>query len=151
LGIFWIATTWLATGLYLAPVIGHEPRWQRAGVNTLFGCLLVIVVGSLAGQWASVQQRLGGDLWYWFGHQGYEYVDLGRFWQIFLFAGLFIWLALMLRALLPALRRKDEARPLLALFVVSSAAIALFYGAGLMYGQKSHLASVEYWRWWVVH
>ncbi|MFO0761494.1 MAG: nitric-oxide reductase large subunit [Byssovorax sp.] len=152
LGIFWIATTWLATGLYLAPAIGGaEPRYQRAGVNFLFSCLLVIVVGSLAGQWLSVQQRLGGDLWYWFGHQGYEYVDLGRFYQIFLFVGLFVWLGLMLRALLPALRRKDESRPLLVLFVIASAAIAMFYGAGLMYGQKSHLGSVEYWRWWVVH
>jgi nitric oxide reductase subunit B len=152
LAIFWIATTWLATGLYLAPAIGGaEPRFQRAGVNFLFSCLLVIVVGSLAGQWLSVQQRLGGDLWYWFGHQGYEYVDLGRFWQIFLFVGLFVWLGLMVRALMPALRREDEARPLLVLFVIASAAIALFYGAGLMYGQRSHLASVEYWRWWVVH
>jgi nitric oxide reductase subunit B len=152
IGIFWIATAWLATGLYLAPAIGGvEPRWQRAGVDFLFVCLLVIVVGSLAGQWLSVQQRLGGDLWYWFGHQGYEYVDLGRFWQIFLFVGLFVWLGLMARALWPALRRKDEARPLLVLFVISSAAIAAFYGAGLMYGQKSHLGAVEYWRWWVVH
>jgi nitric oxide reductase subunit B len=152
LGIFWIATTWLATGLYLAPAIGgHEPRFQRAGVNFLFVCLVAIVVGALSGQWLSVQQRLGGDLWYWFGHQGYEYVDLGRFWQIFLFVGLFVWLGLMARALVPALQRKDEARPLLALFVISSAAIAMFYGAGLMYGMKSHLANVEYWRWWVVH
>src|SRR5262249_25492964 len=83
--------------------------------------------------------------------QGYEYVDLGRFWQIFLFVGLFVWLGLMVRALLPALRRRDEARPLLALFVVACVAIALFYGAGLMYGQKSHLASGEYSGWWVVH
>jgi nitric oxide reductase subunit B len=152
LGIFWIATAWLGTGLFLAPAIGgREPRFQRLGVNVLFVCLLVIVVGALAGQWLSVQHRLGGNLWYWFGHQGWEYVDLGRFWQIFLFAGLFIWLGLMIRALLPALRRRDENRPLLVLFTLSSAAIALFYGAGLMYGQKSHLASVEYWRWWVIH
>jgi nitric oxide reductase subunit B len=151
LGIFWIATAWLATGLFLAPSIGSEPRFQKLGVNVLFGALVLIVVGSLAGQWLSVQQRLGGQLWYWFGHQGYEYVDLGRFWQIFLFAGLFIWLALMAPALWPALRRRDEQRPLLVLFVLSSAAIALFYGAGLMYGRQSHLASVEYWRWWVVH
>jgi nitric oxide reductase subunit B len=152
IGIFWIATAWLATGLYLAPAIGGaEPRYQRLGVNVLFGALLVIVVGSLAGQWLSIQQRLGGDTWYWFGHQGYEYVDIGRFWQIFLFAGLFIWLGLMLRGFWPALRRKDESRPLLVLFVISSLAIASFYGAGLMYGQKSHLATVEYWRWWVVH
>jgi nitric oxide reductase subunit B len=152
LGIFWIATAWLATGLFLAPAIGgREPRFQRLGVNVLFVCLLVIVVGALAGQWLSVQHRLGGTLWYWFGHQGYEYVDLGRFWQIFLFAGLFIWLGLMLRALWPALRRRDESRPLLVLFTLSSSAIALFYGAGLMYGKGSHLASVEYWRWWVIH
>lgn len=116
LAIFWIATAWLATGLYLTPSIGGaEPRFQRLGVNVLFVCLLIIVVGSLAGEWLSVQQRLGGDLWYWFGHQGYAYVDLGRFWQIFLFAGLFIWLGLMLRAFWPALMRKDEARPLLVL------------------------------------
>jgi len=152
LGIFWIATAWLATGLYVSPAVsGHEPRWQKAGVNLLFVCLLVIVLGSMAGQWASVQQRLGGDLWFWFGHQGWEYVDLGRFWQIFLFIGLILWLALMTRALLPALREPSQSRPLLCLFLISSIAIAAFYAAGLMYGQRSHLSLVEYWRWWVVH
>ncbi|GAO04078.1 nitric-oxide reductase large subunit [Anaeromyxobacter sp. PSR-1] len=152
LGIFWIATTWLATGLYVGPAVsGHEPPAQRLGVNLLFLALLVIVVGSLAGQWLSVMQRLGGESWYWFGHQGYEYVDLGRFWQIFLFVGLFLWLGLMLRALWPALRRPSATRPLLLLFVLASLAIALFYGAGLMYGRTTNLAVVEYWRWWVVH
>src|SRR5262249_37653734 len=151
-GIFWIATAGLATGLSMARAVsGIEPRWQKFGVNFLFVCLLVIVVGSLAGEWLSVQQRLGGDVWYWFGHQGYEYVDLGRFWQIFLFVGLFVWLFLMARGLWPALRRPSESRPLLGLFLVASIAIALFYGAGLMYGQRSHLVMVEYWRWWVVH
>ena len=153
LGIFWIATAWLATGLFVAPMVsGHEPKWQRAGVNFLWCCLLVIVVGSMAGQWLSAMQKLDGDVWFWLGHQGYEYVDIGRFWQIFLFVGLFVWLALMVAALRPAFRRRDdETRPLLLLFTLSCVAIALFYGAGLMYGKGSHLASVEYWRWWVVH
>lgn len=151
-GIFWIATSWLATGLFIAPAVsGHEPRFQRAGVNVLFAALLVIVVGSMAGQWFGVMQKLGFKTNFWFGHQGYEYVDLGRFWQLFLFAGLFIWLFLMARALWPALARKSEDRHLLALFLISSAAIALFYGAGLMWGQHTHLAIAEYWRWWVVH
>ena len=70
--------------------------------SSLFSALLVIVVGSLAGQWMGVMQKLGLAENFWFGHQGYEYVDLGRFWQIFLFAGLFIWLFLMGRALLLA-------------------------------------------------
>jgi nitric oxide reductase subunit B len=152
LGIFWIATAWLATGLYVGPAVsGHEPRGQRALVNFLFVALVVIVVGSLAGQWLSVKRMLGGSLWFWFGHQGLEYVDLGRFWQVFLFVGLFLWLFLMLRALWPALRRPSESSALLGLFVLSSAAIALFYGAGLMYGRGTNLAVVEYWRWWVVH
>jgi nitric oxide reductase subunit B len=152
LGIFWIATTWLATGLFVGPAIGgKEPRFQRLLVNVLFVCLVVIVVGALAGQWASIEHHLRGDASWWFGHQGYEYVDLGRFWQLFLFVGLFLWLGLTARAIAPALRRKDESRPLLVLFTLSSVAIAAFYGAGLMYGQHSHLAMVEYWRWWVVH
>ncbi|HTP30122.1 MAG TPA: cbb3-type cytochrome c oxidase subunit I, partial [Anaeromyxobacteraceae bacterium] len=152
LAIFWIATAWLATGLYVAPAVsGVEPRGQRALVNVLYVALLVIVIGSLAGEWLSVQQRLTLTTSYWFGHQGYEYVDLGRFWQIVLFAGLFLWLFIMLRALVPALRRDSETRPLLLLFVLSSLAIALFYGAGLLYGRQSNLAVAEYWRWWVVH
>ena len=152
LAIFWIATSWLATGLYYAPAIsGHEPRFQKLGVNLLFGALLVIVVGSLAGQWMGVMQKLGLVENFWFGHQGYEYVDLGRFWQIFLFAGLFIWLGLMGRAIWPALKKRGENRNLLIMFFISSLAIASFYGAGLMWGRQTNLAIAEYWRWWVVH
>jgi len=152
LGIFWIATAWLGTGLFMAPAVsGYEPKFQRLGVNVLWVCLVVIVVGSLAGEWLGVQQRLGFATNFWFGHQGYEYVDLGRFWQIFLLVGLFLWLALMVRAMWPAIRKPGENRSLLALFLIASVAIALFYGAGLMWGRQTNLAIAEYWRWWVVH
>jgi nitric oxide reductase subunit B len=152
LGIFWIATAWLATGLFVAPAVsGYEPRWQKAVVNFLFVCLLIIVAGSLAGEWLGVQQKLGFTANFWFGHQGYEYVDLGRFWQIFLFVGLFVWLFLLGRALWPAFKQPGPNRHLLALFLVASTAIALFYGAGLMWQRQTHLAMAEYWRWWVVH
>jgi nitric oxide reductase subunit B len=152
LAIFWIATSWLAAGLFIAPAVaGREPRGQRFGVNVLFGALLLVVVGSLAGQWFGIMQRLGLVSNFWFGHQGYEYVDLGRFWQLLLFVGLLLWLFLMSRALLPALRAGRENRSLLGMFMISTVAIALFYGAGLMWGRQTHLAIAEYWRWWVVH
>ena len=152
LGIFWIATAWLATGLFMAPAVSsYEPKFQRAGVNILFVALLVIVFGSMIGQLLGVRQILSHTENFWFGHQGLEYVDLGRFWQLFLFAGLFIWLFLMGRALMPVLRRPSENRHLLALFFLASAAIAAFYGAGLMWGRQTNLAIIEYWRWWVVH
>ena len=152
LAIFWIATSWLATGLYIAPAVsGQEPKSQRLGVNVLFIALLIVVLGSLAGQWFGVMQKLGLVENFYFGHQGYEYLELGRFWQALLLVGLFLWLFLMVRALLPALRRRDESRHLLVLFVLASIAIAGFYGAGLMYGRQTHMAIAEYWRWWVVH
>ena len=151
IGIFWIATSWLATGLYIVPAVsGAEPRGQRLGVNALFVAVVAVVVGSLAGEWFGIQQKLG-NLWFWFGSQGYEYVDLGRFWQILLFVGLTFWLWLMWRGLKLALARRDENHSLLMLFLISSIAIPLFYAAGLMYGQRSPLITAEYWRWWVVH
>lgn len=151
IGIFWIATSWLATGLYIAPAVsGMEPKRQRLGVNVLFVALVAVVVGSLAGEWMGIEQKLG-NLWFWLGSQGYEYVDLGRLWQILLFGGLLFWLWLMWRGLKPALARRDENYSLLMLFLVSSIAIPVFYAAGLMYGQRSPLITAEYWRWWVVH
>ncbi|OZB72700.1 MAG: nitric oxide reductase large subunit, partial [Lysobacterales bacterium 13-68-4] len=152
LAVLWIATAWLATGLYMAPVIGgREPKFQRLGVNFLWVCLLVIVVGSFAGQWFAVMDKLGLKYNFWFGHQGWEYTDLGRFWQIFLFVGLMLWLFLVGRALWPAIRRRDETSNIVGLLFLSTIAIGLLYGAGLMWGEHTHIAMVEYWRWWVVH
>ncbi|HEX5513573.1 MAG TPA: nitric-oxide reductase large subunit, partial [Gammaproteobacteria bacterium] len=152
LAIFWIATAWLATGLYIAPAIsGHEPKYQKLGVDLLYVALVVVVVGSLAGQWLGVMQRFDLDTNFYLGHQGWEFVDMGRIWQILLFVGLMIWLALMGRALWPALKRQAENRTLLWLLFLSTIAIGLMYAAGLMYGKHTHISMVEYWRWWVVH
>ncbi|MFA7342701.1 MAG: nitric-oxide reductase large subunit [Terrimicrobiaceae bacterium] len=152
LGIFWIATAWLATGLFIAPAVsGHEPKFQAAGVNFLLACLVLIVVGSCFGTWYGTRQQMGLETNFWFGHQGYEYVDMGRFWQIFLLVGLFLWLVLMIRAIWSAFRNPRENRHLLALFLIASAAIAIFWAAGLMWHRQTNLAIAEYWRWWVVH
>ncbi|MEK6643360.1 MAG: nitric-oxide reductase large subunit [Planctomycetota bacterium] len=152
MGLFWIATAWLAAGLFIGPLVSEqEPKGQRLGVNVLFAALLLVVVGSLTGEWMSIQNKMSDTVSFYFGHQGYEYVDLGRAWQIALFVGLLLWLFLMARVLRPALRKKGDQKQLVALLGVSTAAIALFYGAGLTWGQHTHLTIVEYWRWWVVH
>lgn len=151
--LFWIATGFLAAGLFLAPLVngGRDPRYQKLGVDVLFGALLVVVAGSFAGEYGAIAQVLPGKLNFWVGHQGYEYVDLGRMWQIALFVGLLLWLALMLRGMVPALRTPGSDKNLLALLVAAVVAIGLFYGAGLFYGEHSNLSVMEYWRWWVVH
>ena len=153
LAVLWIAVAWLATGLYMAPAIsGHEPKFQRLGVNFLFGCLLVIVVGSFAGQWLAVQQKLGLASNFWFGHQGWEYADMGRFWQWFLFVGLLLWLTLVGRALWPVLKSEtSEIKPIVGLMFLSTVCIGLFFASALMWGEHTHISEVEYWRWWLVH
>lgn len=151
-GIFWIATAWLATGLYIAPLLsGHEPKLQKLGVNVLFWALIAIVVGSTATGWLGALQRAGFDFNFWFGAHGLEFTAMGRFWQILLFVGLLFWLFLLGRALWPALKRPSETRGLIAMVFLSATCIGLFYAASLTWGQRTHYAMVEYWRWWLVH
>ncbi len=182
LAVLWIATAWLATGLYIAPALsGHEPKYQRFGVNFLFVSLLLIVVGGFTGQWFAVMQILPLEFNFWFGHQGWEYADMGRFWQWYLFIGLLLWVTLVGRSLWPILRgrsaRSDgvstqaggsdatgaspagfagagaaaSSRSIIGLLFLSTVAIGLFYGAALMWGEHTHFSEVEYWRWWLVH
>nr|WP_246434976.1 nitric-oxide reductase large subunit [Quisquiliibacterium transsilvanicum] len=150
--LFWIATGFLAAGLFLAPLIngGKDPKYQKLGVDILFWALVVVVVGSYTGNYLAIAQVMPEHLNFWLGHQGYEYVDLGRLWQIGKFTGILFWLVLMLRGILPAFRNPGD-KNLLALFSASVIAIGLFYGAGLFYGERTHLSVMEYWRWWVVH
>lgn len=152
LAVLWIATAWLATGLYVAPMIsGREPKYQRFGVNFLFISLLLIVVGSFVGQWAAIHRLIENlTLNFWFGHQGYEYVDLGRFWQIYLTIGLLLWVVLVLRGMWPVLQQKGG-KSLIYLVLVSAIAIGLLYATGLMWGEHTNIVVMEYWRWWVVH
>ena len=112
---------------------------------------MIVVFGSLTGEWMSIFHKFTGNDWFYWGHQGYEYIDLGRVWQIGLMVGLILWVVLVARAIWPALKNPDAQRPLLMMFTVSLIAIAGFYGAGLMWGQHTSLPVVEYWRWWVIH
>ncbi|VEG69922.1 Nitric oxide reductase subunit B [[Pasteurella] aerogenes] len=150
--LFWIATGFLTAGLFLAPVIngGKDPKFQAAGVNFLFVALVIVVVGSFAGNFFALSHQIPTEFNFWFGHQGYEYLDLGRFWQILLFVGLLVWLWLMLRCTRGAFQQKTD-KNLLAIFIASIVGVGLFYGPGLFYGEHSSITVMEYWRWWVVH
>jgi nitric oxide reductase subunit B len=77
LAIFWIATAWVGGGLFLASWVGgREPKHQSTGVYALLGALVVVVAGSLTGEFLGINDKLG-RFWFWFGHQGSEYLDLG--------------------------------------------------------------------------
>ncbi len=152
LALFWIATAFLAVGLFLGPIIngGKDPKYQRLGVDLLFWALIIVVVGSFIGNYVGIAHVLPKNLNFWFGHQGYEFIDLGRFWQILKWVGILFWLALMLRCMLPSLHQKGD-KHLQFIFLASVLCVGLFYGSGLFYGEHTHITVMEYWRWWVVH
>jgi nitric oxide reductase subunit B len=153
LAVFWIATCWLATGLFIGPAVsnGHEPKGQKALVYTLLGALVVVVVGALAGTYMGVRGKLSGPNGWLVGHQGYEYIELGRVWQVALIAGMLLWLFLVYRAIKPALRAEKDKGGLTHLLLYASVSIPLFYSVGLFYTPGTHIAVADYWRWWVVH
>jgi nitric oxide reductase subunit B len=151
-GIFWIATAWLATGLYVAPLLsGHEPKLQKLGVDALFWALIVVVLGSTITGWLGTLQHRGLDFSFWIGNQGLEFTSMGRVWQILLFIGLLFWVVLLGRALWPALMKPSQTRGLIAMVFLSASCIGGFYATSLTWGQHTHYAMVEYWRWWLVH
>jgi nitric oxide reductase subunit B len=150
LAIFWIATAYVAGALFLAAALGGgDPAGQRKGIDTLFCALMIVVVGSLLGEWAGMRQLLP-KLWFWFGDQGWEYLELGRAWQMLLAVALLFWFGLLVRALAPALR-DPERREIAGLFLCAAIAIPVFYLPAMFFDGTTHFSVVDAWRFWIIH
>jgi len=148
--IFWIATSFVAGGLLLGQALGEkEPKGQVLAIHALFGALVLVVVGSLLGELAGINQLLG-RFWFWFGHQGWEYLDLGRGWQILLAIGLIGWVVLLLRSVLPALL-DPKRREISTLFLLAALAIPVFYLPAFFFGSTTNFTVVDNWRFWIIH
>lgn len=150
LSIFWIATAWLAGGMFVAPMLSkHEPKGQKWLVTALFVAVLIVAVGSICGEWLGVNQMLG-DLWFWFGHQGWEYLELGRFWQLLLTIGMVLWAFIIFRSIRPNLKGQDKGN-LAHMLLYGVLAIPIFFSFGMVYHPGTNFVVADFWRWWVVH
>jgi nitric oxide reductase subunit B len=148
--IFWIATAYIAGGLFLVPSLsGKEPKGQIGAINFLFVALVVVIAGSMLGEILGINQLLG-KFWFWFGHQGWEYLDLGRAWQILLALGLLLWFLLLFRGISPALK-DPERREVSSLFLYAAFAIPLFYLPAMFFTSTTHFSVVDTWRFWIIH
>jgi nitric oxide reductase subunit B len=147
--IFWIATAYVAGALFVGETLGGaRPQKQKLGTDLLFWMLIIVVVGSLFGEWAGLMQWLP-KTWFWFGNQGWEYLELGRFWQILLAAGLVFWFVLLWRAVTPALR--DPGRKSIATFFLIAVAIPLFYLPAFFFDDQTNYTVADTWRFWIIH
>jgi nitric oxide reductase subunit B len=149
--IFWIATAYVAAALFLARSLrADEPRWLASAVHLLCAAFALVIGASLLGEWLGMSGLLG-DWWFWFGNQGWEFLEIGRFWQYLLVAGLLAWFALLWWLARPRAVADPQARPLARMFLYASLAIPVFYLPALFYGAKTNFTVVDTWRFWIIH
>ncbi len=149
--IFWIAVAWVGSALYVGPIAGgREPRKQGLLVDLLFGAVVLVAVGALTGTALGVK-GLAGKAWFWIGHQGWEFLELGRLWQVLLFVGLVMWLVLVVRGVKPHLARGRDRWGTVPFYTYSAIAVVSFFAFGLFYSPRTHITIADFWRWWVVH
>jgi nitric oxide reductase subunit B len=152
LALFFVSAAFLAMGIFLAPMIaGREPKHQKPLALALFGALVLVVVGSLAGEAISLAGLMPGEeAWFWVGSQGWEYLDLGRLWQMLLVVGMFLWVVILIRGLWR--RLPDEHMGNMPwLFLYSALSIPVFYAVGMVFGKNVTFVVADFWRFWVVH
>jgi nitric oxide reductase subunit B len=151
LAIFWIATAYVAAALFLGRSLrADEPRWFAGWVHVLFVAFAVVIGGSLLGEWLGISQLLG-DWWFWLGNQGWEYLELGRFWQYLLIVGLLLWFALLWLLVRPSTLADPASKPLVKMFLLAALAIPIFYVPALFFGSKTNYTVVDTWRFWIIH
>jgi nitric oxide reductase subunit B len=151
LALFWVSTSFLAAGIFLVPMITRrsDPKRQHVLAYLLLGALVVVVVGSLLGEIAGIRGAFG-RLWSWFGMQGFEYLDLGKFWQILLTIGMVFWVVMLWRGLRKRLATESRAN-MPWLFFFAALALPVVYAAGLLAQHDSTYTITDYWRFMVVH
>lgn len=151
LAIFWIATAYVAAALFLGRSLRtDEPRWLAGCTHALFAAFAVVIFGSLLGEWAGIAQLLG-PWWFWLGNQGWEYLELGRVWQVLLVVGLFAWFTLLWSLVRPRALTEPAARPIVSMFLVAAFAIPVFYIPAMVFGAKTNFTVVDTWRFWIIH
>ncbi|GAB1692448.1 nitric-oxide reductase large subunit [Krasilnikovia sp. M28-CT-15] len=151
LALLWVSTSFLAAGIFLVPMITRrpDPKGQAVLAYALLGALAVVVVGSLAGEAIGIHGGLQGA-WHWLGMQGFEYLDLGKLWQILLTVGMVFWVAILWRGLRGRLATESRAN-MPWMFFFAALALPLVYATGLMANQRDDFVITDYWRFMVVH
>ena len=149
--IMWIATAYVAAALFLGSTLRQKvPAALGLWAHLLFAAFLLVIVGSLLGEWAGMSGLMGA-WWFWLGNQGWEYLELGRAWQYILVIGLFVWFAVLWWLARPQGIAQPEARPIVRMFMLAALSIPVFYVPALFYGAETNFTVVDTWRFWIIH
>jgi nitric oxide reductase subunit B len=149
LSLLWISACWIGASFFVIPFLSpNEPKNQKRFINIIFQLIVVLVVGSVVGIY-------GGPMgifqnWYWFGNQGWEYLEPGKLWQCILFLVFALWFVALYRALRPVITlRQPWALPNWLVYATFSILVLLI--SGFIATPKTNFVIADFWRWCVIH
>ncbi len=148
LAILWVAVGWLVGGLLIAPWVANRDHKYPWLVDVLWSALVVIAVGAIIGLYLGATGHMR-SVWFWFGNEGRELINLARVWDIGLVVGLVFWFLLVFSLI----RKAKNNNPFVSTIIWSAFAIATLYIAGMMPIHKimPNFSVDDYYRWWVIH
>jgi nitric oxide reductase subunit B len=150
LSLYWISTCWIASSIFILPILSKkEVPGQLRLINILFIALFVLVGGSLVGM---VMGPLGllGKWSNLLGHQGWEFVDFGKIYQILLMGIFILWGVIVYRGIKPAFK-KHEPWNLPNWIMYSVIGIPLLFLSGFIAKPETNFVIADFWRWMVIH
>ena len=150
LQIFWFFMCWVGYTIFFLPRLAEVPPYQEFLINLLFVICVIVGIGGGFGIYLGQSGQLTGAAAYWFGSQGWEFMELGRFFQILLLAGFALWIFIIYRGIKPWITKKTF-WSVPAWLLWGSGIMVFFLFFGLFATIDSNWAIADYWRWMVVH
>ncbi len=149
--IIWIAVCWFGATIWVLPLICRpEPRGQLRSINLLFWMLIIVAAGIAIGIPLGINGLLSVAQTRWFGLQGWEFMTMGRIFHHVLFWSFILWLTIVTRGLMPALRQK-QSWSLPNWMVYSISGIILMFCASFVATPTTNFVIADFWRWCTVH
>ncbi|MEO8710764.1 MAG: cbb3-type cytochrome c oxidase subunit I [Parafilimonas sp.] len=150
LSLLWISACWIGASFFMMSLVSpKQARSQVKLINTIFWLTIVLVAGSFAGIFLGPKGIIGKN-WYWLGNQGWEYVEMGKLWQIMLAVVFIIWAFTLYRGIKPVMKLKQPwALPNWLVYTTFS--IIILFVSGFIATPKTNFVIADFWRWMVVH
>lgn len=150
LQIYWLFMCWVGYTIFFLPRVAAVPKYQKALIEVLFYMCVIVGLGGVVGVYSGYNGIIGGTWAYWFGSQGWEFMELGRFFQYVLLAAFSLWIFIIYRGVKPWVTKKTF-WSIPAWLLWGSGIMVFFLFFGLFATPESNWAVADFWRWMVVH
>lgn len=150
LSLLWISACWIGASFFMMSLVSpKQSKTQITLINTIFWLTFLLVAGSFAGIFLGPKGLLGKN-WYWLGHQGWEYVEMGKVWQIMLALVFVLWAFTLYQGIKPVMKLKQPwALP--NWLIYSTFSIIILFISGFIATPRTNFVIADFWRWMVVH